>query len=91
MDEDGRVKFDGFYCLLLKQEDEFGYELSVGFVVQKFKFIMLLMFLEKYFVYVFIFLKLDGVWKFWMDIIDKCGFFFDVYFNDIIVFIIDMV
>lgn len=89
MDDDGRVKFDGFYRLLLKQEDELGFELSAGFVVSKPKFTFSLMFPEKHSVYAFTFSKPDGAWKLWMDTIDKRGPLPDAQFNDIIVSTID--
>ncbi len=89
VDSDGRFKFNTFLRKLLAQQDDLGFELSAGFVVQKPNFNFLLPLPEVASVYAFTFSKTEGVWKLWMDTLDKRGPLSDAQFNDIIVATID--
>lgn len=89
VDQDGRVRFNEFIRRLLDKEDDLGYELSVGLVVERPNFKLSLPYPDSGSVYDYAFWKAEIGWKEWIMTVNTMLPPADIEYNDIIIPTVD--
>ncbi|CAM6109105.1 unnamed protein product [Calypogeia fissa] len=89
VDQDGRVRFNEFLRRLLDKEDDLGFELSAGLVVEKPDFKLSLPYPDTGSVYDYAFWKGELAWKEWIMTVNTRPPPPDIGYNDIIVPTVD--
>lgn len=89
VDQDGRVRFNEFLRRLLDKEDDLGFELSAGLMVEKPDFKLSLPYPDTGSVYDYAFWKVEMAWKEWIMTVNNRPPPPDIGYNDIIVPTVD--